>query len=408
MRFTAAFSCRVGRMARCVVLVSVTAVTNVYAAPIVSESFDYTGDSLTLHGRSGAGEIGWNATWSVAVGAEINTGGITVEPGSLSLGSYATSGNRIRVTANDGSSAPATNSYVSFARSVNVTVGSVGGEMWQSFLWRRTDDTFNGFDTVNNVGDGVQDDLRVNTNFEMRVRPKRQNIDGPQVRYKSHSLGEELESPVVNDGDTFLFVTRWEDLGNTDPVGGPARTAQLWVLDAAGYDAVASGSTFYEEAVQINNATHGSEEETMLNAGDHIAMLHLYKDRAAVLQQEYTTEWDELRYGDSIDDILPGFTMANIGVPALVLAADFDEDDDVDGEDFLAWQRGVGMASPGLADGDADGNGTVDAVDLGIWKGTFGAQPSASPAAAVPEPTSLVLASLTVFLSVGGGRKRFV
>ena len=172
------------------------------------------------------------------------------------------------------------------------------------FLWRRTDDNLQAALTPSiTSGDGVQDDFLIFTNFEMRIRPKRQNIDGPQVRYRSHELGEELEAPIVNDGETFLFITRWEDLGNTDPIEGPARKAQMWVLDAAGYDAVAGGSTLYDEAVQINLATHGSDEETMLNAGNTIAMYHLYKDRAAVLSQPFTTEWDEMRYGDSIDDI---------------------------------------------------------------------------------------------------------
>ena len=45
--------------------------------------------------------------------------------------------------------------------------------------------------------------------------------------------------------------------------------------------------------------------------------------------------------------------------------ADFDEDGDVDGRDFLAWQRGFGKASPVLADGDANADESVDGVDLG-------------------------------------------
>jgi len=51
----------------------------------------------------------------------------------------------------------------------------------------------------------------------------------------------------------------------------------------------------------------------MVNTGNVLAMLKLYKDRAAILGDTFTTEYDELRYGDSIDDILPGFTNANIG-----------------------------------------------------------------------------------------------
>ena len=48
--------------------------------------------------------------------------------------------------------------------------------------------------------------------------------------------------------------------------------------------------------------------------------------------------------------------------------ADFDDDGDVDGSDFLTWQRGIGSA--GL--GDADGNGVVNGVDLDVWADQFG------------------------------------
>jgi hypothetical protein len=65
-------------------------------------------------------------------------------------------------------------------------------------------------------------------------------------------------------------------------------------------------------------------------------------------------------------------------------SADFDGDDDVDGADFLSWQRGVGLAgSAGLSDGDADGDHDVDGGDLAIWQSQFGA---ASAAVGVPEP----------------------
>jgi predicted outer membrane repeat protein len=78
------------------------------------------------------------------------------------------------------------------------------------------------------------------------------------------------------------------------------------------------------------------------------------------------------------------------------IAADFDDDHDVDGADFLAWQRGLGaqgsmaMKSKGNADSDED----VDAVDLAIWKAGFGAAANltAQPALAtlVVEPRASV------------------
>jgi hypothetical protein len=72
--------------------------------------------------------------------------------------------------------------------------------------------------------------------------------------------------------------------------------------------------------------------------------------------------------------------------------ADFDGDADVDGEDFLIWQRGVGLTGQtDNSNGDADGNGTVEGADLNLWTDQFGSGVAVGPAGAVPEPTSLAL-----------------
>jgi hypothetical protein len=71
--------------------------------------------------------------------------------------------------------------------------------------------------------------------------------------------------------------------------------------------------------------------------------------------------------------------------------ADFDDDGDVDGADFLTWQRGVGTAGT-PSTGDADGDTSVDGDDLAIWETQFGG----SPASAVPEPTSMALILLAL------------
>jgi hypothetical protein len=49
-------------------------------------------------------------------------------------------------------------------------------------------------------------------------------------------------------------------------------------------------------------------------------------------------------------------------------------DYDVDGQDFLIWQRGVGVGTT-HTEGDANINGTVDGVDLDIWESQFGGPP---------------------------------
>ena len=68
--------------------------------------------------------------------------------------------------------------------------------------------------------------------------------------------------------------------------------------------------------------------------------------------------------------------------PITVLAGDFDGDGDVDGEDFLEWQRDPSVGS--LAD----------------WQTNYGAAPLSANAAAVPEPSALVLAGLMIPLLI--------
>jgi hypothetical protein len=52
--------------------------------------------------------------------------------------------------------------------------------------------------------------------------------------------------------------------------------------------------------------------------------------------------------------------------------ADFDRDGDMDGRDFLIWQRGFGIADPSHQDGDANFNGIVDGTDLACWQAHYG------------------------------------
>ncbi|MBA3482427.1 MAG: hypothetical protein H0T51_11480, partial [Pirellulales bacterium] len=63
------------------------------------------------------------------------------------------------------------------------------------------------------------------------------------------------------------------------------------------------------------------------------------------------------------------------------LAGDFDGDGDVDGGDFLVWQRG-GSPNP------------MSSTDLTDWKNNYGAPPLVAASLGVPEPSTWVLLSL--------------
>jgi hypothetical protein len=103
-------------------------------------------------------------------------------------------------------------------------------------------------------------------------------------------------------------------------------------------------------------------------------------------------EFDEIRIGTAFADVAP---IAGGGMDD----ADFDGDDDVDGNDLMRWQRGVGLTGQTTnANGDANGDGTVNGADLGVWKTQFG--PGAVGAVtAIPEPATSALAGALAAVS---------
>ncbi len=87
--------------------------------------------------------------------------------------------------------------------------------------------------------------------------------------------------------------------------------------------------------------------------------------------------------------------------------ADFDGDGDVDGRDFLIWQRGVG-GSGSLSTGDANNDGIVNEIDLGIWQSQYNAGQLFATAQAVPEPTGLMLVAISTLGILGMRKKRSI
>lgn len=68
----------------------------------------------------------------------------------------------------------------------------------------------------------------------------------------------------------------------------------------------------------------------------------------------------------------------------IIPSADFDSDGDVDGADFLAWQRGFGRANAGRSDGNSDDDSDTDASDLAAWQVNYGGTATLSPQVNVP------------------------
>jgi hypothetical protein len=152
-----------------------------------------------------------------------------------------------------------------------------------------------------------------------------------------------------------------------------------------------------------------------IRAGDKVP-----KDSYAVIRRyeffEYTGAYDEEHEPISLFleedmaeppvDELGQFISANMVAANLAAPeeGDFDQDGDVDGRDFMAWQRGFGSGDS-LEDGDANWDDKVDHEDLVIWQKLYLGDDN--PALnAVPEPATVLMAALAALMPLSFRSRR--
>ncbi len=145
------------------------------------------------------------------------------------------------------------------------------------------------------------------------------------------------DGAAVTNGYANLSIFVDPDLGSTEPTS-PALTAQVYIA--------------FNGVLLVNNTGN----------------------------VDATSSLDEIRIGTTYADVAPIAGAAG-------LDGDFDSDGDVDGADFLAWQRG-----------DASGGATP--ANLTLWENNFGSSAAVASTGAVPEPTSIVLLGMAGVLSV--------
>ena len=98
-------------------------------------------------------------------------------------------------------------------------------------------------------------------------------------------------------------------------------------------------------------------------------------------------------------------------VPArILLSADFNADERVDGDDLFFWKHALGRN----AGGDANGDGVTDGADFLLWQRQYGqttvsTDAAAVPTSTIPEPAAATLAAWgAAFWATLGRRRRLV
>jgi hypothetical protein len=239
----------------------------------------------------------------------------------------------------------------------------------------------------------------------------------PEPPFKLVVRGDDFPNLIPNQ-----LIAEWIDgdnqlqrvvLGETVTAGAwyhvaftlTATNAELWVADETGTytlrDSISAASL-----IDPNDPSLGFiGGDDMDFAGPQGQVMVLDPTPWAVgrgMFNNNVTDWsdafiDEVR----ISDVALTTDQFLFGEPTTGQDADFDNDGDVDGQDFLIWQRGIGSAGTNMT-GDANGDTNVDAADLTVWKSQFGG----GAIQAVPEPAGAVLGMIALLSGAGLARHR--
>lgn len=98
-----------------------------------------------------------------------------------------------------------------------------------------------------------------------------------------------------------------------------------------------------------------------------------------------------------------GLQRSKVVYQSVALPGDFNSDGVVNAADYTVWRDNLGSTSS-LAS-DASGNGRVDQADYNIWAANYG-RTASSNAAAIPEPATVLMASIALTAFVSGRRQR--
>ena len=172
---------------------------------------------------------------------------------------------------------------------------------------------------------------------------------------------QQIEAYRITSADGSLIEGNWSSFDDNN-VGGAFGWSEVAGADANTLFEVNEDSTTLFDSVTTDNPSDGFGIGNIFSVG---AAEDLVLEFLIAGDDEFTT--GKVVYGDLL-----------LGAPAG--DGDFDADGDVDGADFLAWQR-----TDGTADGLLDWQVNYPAAALA----------ASSAASAVPEPTSVALLALS-------------
>jgi len=224
----------------------------------------------------------------------------------------------------------------------------------------------------------------INTHWSLDSEARR--LSGVLMRDKIIDLAGDL--PILAMGDFNEFAANGQGYA---ALVQPRSPGEFRLTDSYAASGAALGKTFHGYAGGVS----GTPIDFVLHTPDHFQAVEGTIVRTA-FGGLYPSDHYPVQVTLNVDVRQPG---------------DYDRDDDVDGADFLLWQRSFGRS---VTQGDgADGNRDrlVNAADLLIWQTHFGkiaSSPGGVQGLFVPEPctTGLVCSAVAACLSHMGFRRR--
>ncbi|HMP59498.1 MAG TPA: hypothetical protein PKD86_09115 [Gemmatales bacterium] len=198
----------------------------------------------------------------------------------------------------------------------------------------------------------------------------------------------------------FFGVEAYDDIGIFGRLGGfgvDATTGEVLFLKSDPGGAILSDT---------------ADETVLFNTWNHFAMLFdftssrysLFLNGVRLLDTPFAdpglnqfTDADIVAYAAAADSgsmLIPGTAYFDNFRVLNGLPGDFDQDGDVDADDLPIWKAAYGTT----AAGDADGNLITDGNDFLIWQRNLGVDltPATAASGAVPEPSGALLAGLAL------------
>lgn len=220
----------------------------------------------------------------------------------------------------------------------------------------------------------------------------------------NHALGTSSTGGGLRTTETNIIVSGSIVANNTagggnadiDPGTGMLAVAHSLVGDASGLGIPAATNILNQDPL-LGPLAGGGQTQThaplpgspVIDMGDEFIILPPANDQRGA-------PFVRVADGDGLGGTVIDIGSHEVQAPA---NADFNGDDTVNGQDFLAWQRGFSASGAIASEGDTDDDGDVDAQDLAVWQKQY-AQPMACTATtAAGEEDSL--ASLLAYAVAG-------